>query len=352
MQIGKKINMSNDELTYKSAGVDTEAGREFVDRIKKNVHSTHNPRVLGGLGGFAAAFDVGFLKNYKEPLLVSGTDGVGTKLEIARLLGKHDTIGIDLVAMCVNDLLVCGATPLFFLDYIACGKLDVRKMEEIVSGIVTGCKLCGAALVGGETAEHPGIMKPDEYDLAGFAVGVVEKSEMVDGAKIEEGDVILGIESSGPHSNGFSLLRRLYLKDGKHLPDDMETLFFLRDYLMKPTKIYVEPILKLLRKEEIKGMVHITGGGFFENIPRVLPKNVNANLERAKIPTGYTFEKIARDHKIEWKEMYSTFNMGVGFVLVVAPDRVNNCIEYLDSLGEKAHWIGTIQKGQKEVVFA
>lgn len=344
--------MSNDEITYKSAGVDTEAGRSFVDRIKRNVHSTHNPRVLGGLGGFAAAYDVSFLKNYKEPLLVSGTDGVGTKLELARILDKHDTIGIDLVAMCVNDLLVGGARPLYFLDYIACGKLDVQKMESIVSGIVTGCKLCGAALIGGETAEHPGLMKPDEYDLAGFAVGVVEKSELVDGSKIQSGDVILGLESSGPHSNGYSLLRKLYLVNGRQLPDNPETVKFIQDYLMQPTKIYVDSILKLLQKEEIKGMVHITGGGFYENVPRVLPKTVNAAISRSNIPTSYTFEKISKDHSIDWKEMYSTFNMGVGFLLICEEQKAQNIISLLDQYGEKVHVLGKIENGTGEVIIA
>jgi len=343
--------MSDEKITYKSAGVDTQASQTFIERIKKYVHSTHNPRVLGGLGGFAALYDVSFLKNYKEPLLVSGTDGVGTKLELARLLAQHDTIGIDLVAMCVNDLLVCGARPLFFLDYIACGKLDVPKMEKIISGIVIGCKLCGTALVGGETAEHPGIMKEDEYDLAGFALGVVEKSEVVDGSKIQKGDAIVGLESSGPHSNGFSLLRKLYLKEGKYLPENVEELRFIKDYLMQPTKIYVESILKLLQRENIHGMVHITGGGFFENIPRVLPSQLQAVIEKDKIPKTYVFEKIARDHKIDWKEMFSTFNMGIGFILILPESQVSSCIDYLNTLGEKAHYIGSIQEGNKEVIF-
>jgi phosphoribosylformylglycinamidine cyclo-ligase len=344
--------MSDKEITYKSAGVDTEAGQEFVNRIKKNVHSTHNPRVLGGLGGFAAAYDVSFLKNYKEPILLSGTDGVGTKLEIARLLDIHHTVGIDLVAMCVNDLLVNGARPLFFLDYISCGKLNVSKMEKIVSGIIEGCKQCGAALVGGETAEHPGLMKEDEYDLAGFAVGVVEKADMIDGSTIQEGDTIIGLDSSGPHSNGFSLLRKLYLKEGKYLPDSSEDLNFWKDYLMKPTRIYVESILKLLQKEEVKGMVHITGGGFYENIPRVLPNNCDAKIELQKLSSSYTFEKIKRDHKLSDETLYSTFNMGTGFILVVDSKKVDSILQNLSMLGESPSVIGKIVAGSKKAILS
>ena len=341
--------MSNNPITYKDAGVDTEAGRSFVDSIKKNVHSTHNARVLGGLGGFAAAYDVSFLKNYKEPVLLSCTDGVGTKLELARLLDKHDTIGIDLVAMSVNDLLVSGARPMFFLDYISCGKLEIKKMEQIVSGIVAGCKLCGAALVGGETAEHPGTMKPDEYDLAGFAVGAVEKSEMIDGKNIQAGDVIIGIESSGPHSNGYSLLRKLYLKNGA-LPSDKETLSFIADYLMKPTHIYVESILKLLLKEEIKGMVHITGGGFYENIPRILKKEHAARIIKKDLPESYIFNKIRKDHSLDERDMYSTFNMGVGFILIIPKDRASSALQELSALGESAKVIGEVISRKDEEV--
>ena len=343
--------MSN-ELTYKAAGVDTHAGQEFVSRIKANVHSTHNPRVLGGLGGFSAAYDVSFLKGYKEPVLLSGTDGVGTKLEIARLLNKHDTVGIDLVAMCVNDLLVSGARPLFFLDYISCGKLDVAKMDQIVSGIVRGCKECGAALVGGETAEHPGIMKEDEYDLAGFAVGVVEKSEMIDGKKITPGDVIIGLESSGPHSNGFSLLRKLFLKEGKYLPDDAKQIEFLREDLLRPTRIYVEPVLKVLQKEEIKGMVHITGGGFHENIPRILQDGTSAALDYSKIPLHPVFQKISKDFQIEMRELFSTFNMGVGYIVITSKENAETVRKEFEMLGEGAHIIGEIVSGKKEVIIS
>ncbi|MCB1177323.1 MAG: phosphoribosylformylglycinamidine cyclo-ligase [Leptospiraceae bacterium] len=341
----------SDEITYKSAGVDTEAGQDFVKKIKNNVNSTHNPNVLNGLGGFSAAYDISFLKNYKNPVLLSGTDGVGTKLELARLLNIHNTIGIDLVAMCVNDLLVSGARPLFFLDYISCGKLDVEKMEKIVSGIVEGCRQCGAALVGGETAEHPGLMKEDEYDLAGFAVGAVEKEDMIDGSKIKDGDIIIGLDSSGPHSNGFSLIRKLYLKEGKHLPESKDEIDFITNYLMKPTKIYVDSILKLLQKEEIKGMVHITGGGFYENIPRILPDNLDAIIELSKVSTGYTFEKIKRDHKLSTEVLYSTFNMGVGYLIICDPSKESNILETLSVFGENSTVIGKISNGNKKVIL-
>lgn len=337
---------------YKKAGVDTEAGQNFVQKIKEKVHSTHNPRVIGGLGGFGALYDASFLKNYKNPILVSGTDGVGTKLELARLLDKHDTIGIDLVAMCVNDLLVVGARPLFFLDYISCGKLNIEKMDAIISGMVVGCRLAGAALVGGETAEHPGLMKEDEYDLAGFAVGVVEKEEMITGENIREGDIVLGIESSGPHSNGYSLLRRLYLQEGKYLPNEKDKLLFIIEYLMQPTKIYVEPILKILQQDEILGMVHITGGGFYENIPRILPPNVSVKIELSKFPISYTFNKIIKDHSLDVLEMFGVFNMGIGFVLICKEQSVNNIINLLHQSGEKVHWLGKVIKGNKEVIIS
>ena len=344
--------MSDERITYKSAGVDTHAGMEFVKKIKANVHSTHSPNVLGGLGGFAAAYDVSFLKNYRNPVLLSGTDGVGTKLELARLLDIHDSIGVDLVAMCVNDLLVTGAHPLFFLDYISCGKLNIEKMNSIVSGIVRGCRQCGASLVGGETAEHPGIMKEDEYDLAGFAVGVVEKDEIIDGSSIESGDIILRLESSGPHSNGYSLLRKLYLKNGRELPDSEETVQFLKEHLMKPTRIYVESILKLLKQEVVKGMVHITGGGFQENIPRVLPESKSAKIYFDKIPETYVYSKIKKDSQMDVLDLFATFNMGIGFILVVSPDRLDSTIEILSKAGESVHQIGEIVPGKKEVIFS
>ncbi|MCW7459787.1 phosphoribosylformylglycinamidine cyclo-ligase [Leptospira bandrabouensis] len=330
--------MSNsNKVTYKEAGVDTEKGQEFVKRIKTNVASTHNKNVLGGLGGFAACYDVSFLKSYQEPILLSGTDGVGTKLQIARLLDIHDTVGIDLVAMCVNDILVNGGKPLFFQDYIACGKLFLPRMEAIVSGIVNGCKLADCSLVGGETAEHPGVMPDDEYDLAGFVVGVVEKQKMIDGRTIKPGDSIIGLGSSGPHSNGFSLIRKLLLKDGK-LPTGSAEVEFLRDHVFKPTKIYVKTILSIIEKFSIKGMVHITGGGFYENIPRVLPTGFGAEIDF--LPESYVFSKLEKDHSLDRNDMYGTFNMGIGYILVVDPSHVDVIMSELKILGEDAYLIG------------
>ncbi|MCG6143119.1 phosphoribosylformylglycinamidine cyclo-ligase [Leptospira bandrabouensis] len=330
--------MSNsNKVTYKEAGVDTEKGQEFVKRIKTNVASTHNKNVLGGLGGFAACYDVSFLKSYQEPILLSGTDGVGTKLQIARLLDIHDTVGIDLVAMCVNDILVNGGKPLFFQDYIACGKLFLPRMEAIVSGIVNGCKLAECSLVGGETAEHPGVMPDDEYDLAGFVVGVVEKQKMIDGRTIKTGDSIIGLGSSGPHSNGFSLIRKLVLKDGK-LPTGSAEVEFLRDHVFKPTKIYVKTILSIIEKFSIKGMVHITGGGFYENIPRVLPTGIGAEIDF--LPESYVFSKLEKDHSLDRNDMYGTFNMGIGYILVVDPSHVDVIMSELKILGEDAYLIG------------
>lgn len=325
------------KVTYKDAGVDTEKGQEFVKRIKSNVATTHNKNVLGGLGGFAACYDVSFLKSYQEPILLSGTDGVGTKLQLARLLGIHDTVGIDLVAMCVNDILVNGGKPLFFQDYIACGKLHLPTMEGIVSGIVKGCKLAECALVGGETAEHPGVMPDEEYDLAGFVVGVVEKNKMIDGKSIKSGDTIIGLSSSGPHSNGFSLLRRLLLKDGR-LPSSESDLNFIKDHVFVPTNIYVKSILSLIEKVSVKGMVHITGGGFYENIPRVLPNGIGAEIN--SLPESYVFSKLKKDHSLDFNDMYGTFNMGIGYILVVENGLVDTAMNELDELGEKAFIIG------------
>ncbi|GBF50534.1 phosphoribosylaminoimidazole synthetase [Leptospira ryugenii] len=327
-------------ISYKQAGVDTEKGQEFVQNIKERVASTFSQNVIGGLGGFAACYDVSFLKDYKTPILLSGTDGVGTKLEIARLLDKHDTIGIDLVAMCANDILVNGGKSLFFQDYIACGKLNVARMEKIVSGIVDGCLMADCSLVGGETAEHPGVMEADEYDLAGFVVGVVEKDKLIDGRNIQVGDKIIGLKSSGPHSNGFSLLRKLLMPNGK-LPSGELLDFITRDVFV-PTRIYVKPILKLIETEEIKGMVHITGGGFYENIPRVLPKGLGAEILSAQIPRSTVFERLKEDFHLEKKDLFSTFNMGVGFILVVSDANLSQTIAKLNSLGETAFPLGTV----------
>ncbi|MDZ4727627.1 MAG: phosphoribosylformylglycinamidine cyclo-ligase [Leptospira sp.] len=335
----------NINISYKEAGVDTEKGQVFIQRIKENVASTHSKNVLGGLGGFAACYDVSFLKSYNQPILLSGTDGVGTKLEIARLLDIHNTIGIDLVAMCVNDILVNGGKSLFFQDYIACGKLNVQKMEKIVSGIVEGCRQADCSLVGGETAEHPGLMGIDEYDLAGFVVGVVEKDKMIDGKNIVVGDTVIGLKSSGPHSNGFSLIRKLLLPDGK-LPNG-SALDFLKEHVFVPTKIYVKSILSLLESEIIKGMVHITGGGFYENIPRVLPKGMGVTIHFDQIPKSIVFEKLEKDYKLDRNDMFSTFNMGVGFVLIVSKNDEDSILKKLKMLGEEAFVIGEVDHSGK-----
>ncbi|MGJ4788819.1 phosphoribosylformylglycinamidine cyclo-ligase [Leptospira koniambonensis] len=341
-----------EEISYKSAGVDTEAGQEFVKKIKQNVESTHGPRVLGGLGGFSGAFDVSFLKNYKNPILLSGTDGVGTKVELARLFNIHDTIGIDLVAMCVNDILVSGGEPLFFLDYIACGKLIPERMERIVAGIVKGCKLSGAALLGGETAEHPGTMDPDEYDLGGFVVGAVEKEDLIDGSKIKPGDIVLGLESSGPHSNGFSLIRKLYLEGGRKLPANPELVGFLKEFALRPTRIYVQSILNLTKKVEVKGMVHITGGGFYENIPRVLSDSLAIEIKRENLPENPFFTRVQKDFpSLSEKELYSTFNMGIGYIAIVSPESVADATAALEEKGELVHKIGVITSKNKESVL-
>jgi phosphoribosylformylglycinamidine cyclo-ligase len=334
----------NINASYKSAGVDTEKGQEFVKRIKENVATTHSKNVLGGLGGFAACYDVSFLKEYRQPILLSGTDGVGTKLEIARLLDKHDTIGIDLVAMCVNDILVNGGKSIFFQDYIACGKLNVQKMEQIVSGIVEGCKQADCSLVGGETAEHPGVMREDEYDLAGFVVGVVEKDQMIDGSGIQLGDRIIGLKSSGLHSNGFSLIRKLLLVDGKLPSSGIE---FIQNHVFVPTRIYVKSILALLENHKVKGMVHITGGGYHENIPRVLPKGRGAKIVTNRIPVLEVYSKLQKDYKLDKEDMYSTFNMGVGFVLVVADQDMDSIIQALNGLGEDAFHLGDVTDSGK-----
>lgn len=343
--------MTDTSITYKQAGVDTEAGRDFVRNIKSRVESTYDSRVLNGLGGFSALYDVSFLKDYKKPILLSGADGVGTKLELARLLDKHDTVGIDLVAMCANDILVSGGKPLFFLDYISCGKLDQAKMAAIVSGIITGCQQAQASLVGGETAEHPGVMAADEYDLAGFIVGVVEKEKMIQGDSIRPGDCIIGLASTGPHSNGFSLLRRLYLPQGK-LPTATEEQEFIRQYLLQPTQIYTEIVHKSMETFAIKGMVHITGGGFFENIPRVLPAGCAAEVTVQSIEMPYVFEKIIRDHNIQQEEMYATFNMGVGYIMIVEEKQREAILAFLQKNGQPAYTIGqVIEKSSQSVIL-
>ena len=305
-------------LTYRDAGVDIDAGNEVVERIKPLVKRSFRPEVMGGLGGFGALFDLS--GKYREPVLVSGTDGVGTKLKLAQQLGRHDTIGIDLVGMCVNDVLVQGAEPLFFLDYFATGKLDVDTTVAVVGGIARGCELAGCALIGGETAEMPDMYPPGEYDLAGFTVGAVEKSQILDGAKVRAGDVLVGIASSGPHSNGYSLVRRIYDRAGRPGDTDVGGVKLV-DALMAPTALYVKPVLELLRgahADAIHAMAHITGGGLTENIIRVVPDGLGLDIEASTIVLPPVFDWLQREGAVPREEMWRTFNCGIGFVLVAA----------------------------------
>ena len=330
-------------MTYRDAGVDIDAGNELVERIKPLVKRSFRPEVMGGLGGFGALFDLS--GKYREPVLVSGTDGVGTKLKLAQQLGRHDTIGIDLVAMCVNDVLVQGAEPLFFLDYFATGKLDVDTTVAVVGGIARGCELSGCALIGGETAEMPDMYGPGEYDLAGFCVAAVEKSRLLDGAKVRAGDVLIGIASSGPHSNGYSLVRRIYDRAGR--PSDIDVGGVkLADALMAPTTLYVKPILELLQAHDMHGMAHITGGGLTENIIRVVPDGLGLEIDASAWALPPVFDWLQREGAVENSEMWRTFNCGIGFVLVVAPDQAQAVQADLARL-QLAHWqIGQVVPAQ------
>jgi phosphoribosylformylglycinamidine cyclo-ligase len=309
----------SDALTYRAAGVDIDAGNALVERIKPLVKRTMRPEVMGGLGGFGGLFDLG--GRYKEPVLVSGTDGVGTKLKLAQILGRHDTIGIDLVGMCVNDVLVQGAEPLFFLDYFATGKLDVDTAAAVVGGIATGCELAGCALIGGETAEMPDMYPPGEYDLAGFTVGAVEKSKMLTGDAIAAGDVILGVASSGPHSNGYSLVRRILERAGSPLDLDLDGRS-LADALMAPTTIYVKSMLELIATGLVHGMAHITGGGLKENIIRVVPDGLGIALDASTIVLPPVFDWLMREGNVAREEMWRTFNCGIGFTVILPRDAV------------------------------
>lgn len=329
-------------ITYKDSGVNIEEGYESVKLIKEHAKRTMIPGVINDLGSFAGMFELG---KYNNPVLVSGTDGVGTKLEIAFKTKKYDTVGIDCVAMCVNDILCHGAKPIFFLDYMACGKLEAEVAADIVKGVSDGCIQSGCALIGGETAEMPGFYKEGEYDLAGFAVGVAEKDAIIDGSKIEEGDALVGIASSGPHSNGYSLIRKLIT--------DLDQEFEGRkmgEVLLTPTKIYVKPILALMEKFEIRGMAHITGGGFYENIPRMFKGDFTAVINKGSYEVPSIFKHIiglgvAEDH------MYNTYNMGIGFVLCVKSTEASSVVKALEEMGEKAYVIGSVKKGKKEVVL-
>ncbi len=325
---------------YKEAGVNIEAGYEAVARMKKHVQRTARAGVVGGLGGFGGMFDLSSL-NLKEPVLVSGTDGVGTKLMLAFMLDQHDTIGIDAVAMCVNDIVVQGAEPLYFLDYIACGKALPEKIEAIVKGVADGCEQAGCALIGGETAEMPGLYREKEYDLAGFAVGACEKSQLVTGETIKPGDVLIGLASSGIHSNGYSLVRKVF-NNWSLIEYVNELGCKLGEELLKPTKIYVKPILSALKKFNLKGMAHITGGGFIENIPRMLPAGLGAELDEKSWEIPNIFKLISEVGQIEYKEMYNIFNMGIGMVIAVDPTEAEAALNHFREFGETAYEMGVV----------
>lgn len=331
--------------TYKDAGVDIDAGNKAVELMKSHVRSTLRPEVLTEIGGFGGLFALE--PKYREPVLVAGTDGVGTKLKIAFLLDRHDTIGQDAVAMCVNDIVVQGAEPLFFLDYLAVGKLKPEQVAEIVSGVAAGCRQAGCALIGGETAEMPGFYPKGEYDLAGFAVGVVERSKLIDGSKIQEKDVLIGLPASGLHSNGFSLARDVFLQKAKWKPDDYIIEFgkTLGEELLTPTKIYVKEILSLLEDVQVNGMAHITGGGLVENIPRILPQGLGVVVEKNAWTVPPVFQVLQKLGTIAETEMYRTFNMGIGFVLIVRPDAAARAVTLLQKLGEDPCIMGEVVDG-------
>lgn len=337
----ERADSSRTSLSYRDAGVDIEAGNALVDRIKPHAAKTHRPGVMAGLGGFGSLFELP-LDRYRHPVLVSGTDGVGTKLRLAIESGIHDTIGIDLVAMCANDIAVLGAEPLFFLDYYATGKLDVDVAASVVSGIAEGCLQAGAALVGGETAEMPSMYEEGDYDLAGFCVGVVEKDRILDGSNVAAGDQLIGLASSGPHSNGYSLIRKILERSGQSLRDDFDGQT-LGKALLAPTRIYVKSLLQLNEKINIHALSHITGGGLLENIPRVLPENVKAVINTDGWQRPAIFDWLQEQGHVEDREMYRTFNNGIGMVIIVAADEVEAALQLLRNAGENASLIGQIE---------
>ena len=338
--------------SYKEAGVDISLANQIVEKIKPLIDKTSIPGVLGGIGGFGGLFSLAEQK-YKEPVLVSGTDGVGTKLKVAFALNKHDTIGIDLVAMSVNDIITCGAKPLFFLDYISIGKLSEKVVVELVKGVTDGCKMADCALLGGETAEMPGFYSEGEYDLAGFAVGVVEKSQIIDGKKIKEGDAVIGIASNGLHSNGFSLVRKVLFESKKYkINDKIPSLEkSLGEELLKPTSIYVSPVLHLLEKYKILGIAHITGGGIVENIPRILPEGVSVRIDQEGWPKPSIFSFLQEEGEIFDEEMYRIFNMGIGMVLIVSQNDASKVINELKMTRYDSYIIGKVVKGNKQIII-
>lgn len=340
-------------MDYKKAGVDIEAGYQSVELMKKHVKETMRPEVLGGIGGFSGAFSMANFKNMENPTLVSGTDGCGTKVKLAFLMDKHDTIGIDAVAMCVNDIACAGAEPLFFLDYIACGKNYPEKIATIVKGVAEGCKQSGCALVGGETAEHPGLMPEDEYDLAGFAVGVVDQKDLITGENIKAGDVLIGIASSGVHSNGFSLVRKVFDMTKESLATYYDELgMTLGEALIAPTRIYVKA-LKSIKEAgvTVKGCSHITGGGFYENIPRMLPEGINAVVKLDSYEVPAIFKLLQKTGDITDQMMYNTYNMGLGMIVAVGPADVDKTMEALKAAGETAYIVGNCEAGEKGVTL-
>lgn len=340
-------------MDYKTAGVDIEAGYRSVELMKKHVKETMRPEVLGGLGGFSGAFSMDKIKQMDHPVLLSGTDGVGTKIKLAFLMDRHDTVGIDCVAMCVNDVVCAGGEPLFFLDYIACGRNYPEKIAAIVSGVAEGCKQAGAALIGGETAEHPGLMPEEEYDLAGFAVGVVDEKDLITGEQIKPGDTLIGIASSGVHSNGFSLVRKVFEMTEESLNTYYEELgMTLGEALITPTRIYVKA-LQAVRSAgvTIKGCSHITGGGFYENIPRMLPEGLTAVVHKDSYPVPPIFRLLQKTGNLEEKMMYNTYNMGLGMILAVDPVDADRTLAALKEAGEAAYVVGSVEEGKKEVIL-
>ena len=340
-------------MDYKNAGVDIEAGYESVELMKKFVKGTMRPEVLGGLGGFSGAFSLDAIKNMEEPVLLSGTDGCGTKVKLAFLMDKHDTIGIDAVAMCVNDVACAGGEPLFFLDYIACGKNYPEKIATIVSGVAEGCKQSGCALIGGETAEHPGLMPEDEYDLAGFTVGVVDKKDIITGEDVKAGDVLIGMASSGVHSNGFSLVRKIFRMDKETLNTYIDELgTTLGEAFLAPTRIYVGALKSIKNAGvRVKACSHITGGGFYENIPRMLPEGKHAVVEKNSYPVPPIFTLMAREGNVDEHMMYNTYNMGLGMVLAVDPADVDKTMEAIKAAGDTPYVVGKITDGEKGVTL-
>jgi phosphoribosylformylglycinamidine cyclo-ligase len=338
-------------MDYKNSGVDIEAGYKSVELMKKHIARTMRPEVLGGIGGFSGAFSMKNFCDMEEPTLVSGTDGVGTKIKLAFILDKHDTIGIDCVAMCVNDIVCAGGEPLFFLDYIACGKNIPEKIAQIVSGVAEGCVQSEATLIGGETAEHPGLMPEDEYDLAGFAVGIVDKKDMITGEHIKPGDALVAIASSGVHSNGFSLVRKIFPMEKEALNTYYDELGkTLGEALLEPTRIYVKALKSVKAAGvTIKGCSHITGGGFYENIPRMLPEGIHANVKKDSYPIPPIFKLMAKEGNVEEHMMYNTYNMGIGMLLAVDPADVDKTIAALEAAGEKAYLVGETVAGEKGV---